>query len=398
MASSSDLPIIIAGAGIGGLSAALALAGTGHRIKVLEKAPGVGEIGYGIQMAPNGYAMLERFGVAAALEPYSFFPDALVLVDAISDREITRIDLGERFRARYGRPYFVVHRRDLHGALFEACKAQAAISIEQDAKEVVRFEERSNKVVVECADGSSHEGKALIGAEGIHSPTRTQVVGDGPLRVTGHVVYRGLTPIEEIVDKTYVNSMVMHVGPNLHFVQYRLRGGTVMNNVCTFESPAFKRGEKEFGGPDELFGVFAQASPRVQDMVRRYISLEKKWVLHDRDSVTNWTKGRVAVLGDAAHPMLQYLAQGAIMSMEDAAVLGVEVQRHGDDIPAALQAYQAQRLNRTARVVLSARLFGAICHADAGARLLRNELLGQRDPHNPWEADWLFKGIALPEA
>jgi 2-polyprenyl-6-methoxyphenol hydroxylase-like FAD-dependent oxidoreductase len=396
MTSTTNLPIIIAGAGIGGLSAALALAKKGRQVKILEKAPGVGEIGYGIQIAPNGYAILKNLGVTDALEPHSFFPNALVMADAITAKEITRIDLGKRFRERYKYPYFVIHRRDLHGALYDACVAHGSVTMDKEPREVVRFEEDSGRVVVHCADGSSHEGTALIGAEGVRSPTRAHVVNDGAQRVTGHVVYRGLVPIEEVIDKTYLDSMVVYVGYKMHLVQYRLRGGTVMNNVCTFESPGFRRGEKEFGGTDELFSAFEQASPKVREMLR-YISLERKWVLQDRDPVTNWTSGRATLLGDAAHVTLQYLAQGAIMSMEDAVVLANEVDKHGEDFQAAFQAYQSQRLNRTARVVLTARLFGEICHAGSGARLLRNELLERRDVENPWEIDWLYRGIGLSD-
>jgi salicylate hydroxylase len=175
-------------------------------------------------------------------------------------------------------------------------------------------------------------------------------------------------------------------------VQYRLRGGTVMNNVAVFVSPRFLRGEKEFGQPDELHEMFAQAVPRVRDMLK-YLSLERNWVLHDRDPVTHWTQGRATLLGDAAHPTLQYLAQGACMAFEDAVVLADEVGRHGDDCGAAFVAYQQRRLSRTARVVLSARFFGEWVHAGGGARLLRNELAAGRNPDVPWEIDWLYKGI-----
>jgi 2-polyprenyl-6-methoxyphenol hydroxylase-like FAD-dependent oxidoreductase len=394
MTTSKNLPIIVAGGGIGGLAAALALAKKGQHVKILEKAPEVGEIGYGIQMGPNGYGILKRLGLTDALAPHSFFPDALVMADAITGKELTRINLGDRFEERYKYPYFVIHRRDLHGALHDACRAQALISFEQGAKEVTGFDDRSGTVTVHCADGSSYDGKALIGAEGLRSPTRAQVAPDGLLRNTGHVVYRGLVPVEEVIDKTYLNSMVIYVGPGMHLVQYRLRGGTVMNNVCTFESPGFKRGEKKFGGTEELFGAFEKCDPKVRDMLR-YVSLDRKWILHDRDPITNWTSGNVTLLGDAAHLTLQYLAQGAIMSMEDAIVLAHEVDMHGEDFHAAFLAYQSQRLNRTARVVLTARLFGEICHAADGARLLRNELVERRDPNAPWEVDWLYNGITL---
>jgi 3-hydroxybenzoate 6-monooxygenase len=175
-------------------------------------------------------------------------------------------------------------------------------------------------------------------------------------------------------------------------VQYRLRGGTVMNNVATIESERFKRGGAEFGGPDELEEIFSGCTPLVRDMLR-YVSRDRHWELHDREPVTNWTRGHVTLLGDAAHPTLQYLAQGACMAIEDAMVLAEEVARHGEDYNGAFNAYQQQRLNRTARVVLTARIFGHVCHAGGGARALRNELLAGRAPDNPWEIAWLYQGI-----
>jgi len=387
--------VLVAGGGIGGLSAALALALKGRRVRVLEKAPEFGEIGYGIQMGPNVYPILERLGVFARMAPHVVRPDALILADAITGSELARIDLGEQFRARYTHPYFVVHRRDLHGAILEACRARGEIALEA-SKGLARFEERGERVAVTCEDGSVYEGAALVGADGLWSPTRSAVVGDGAPRLAGHYVYRGLVPAEEIIDRSHLDSMTIYVGHNLHLVQYRLRGGTVMNNVATIESLRFKRGAADPGDPSELDEIFAQCTPRVRDMLR-YISRERNWVLHDRDPVTNWTKGRVTLLGDAAHPTLQYLAQGACMAIEDAAVLAAEVARHGEDFNAAFRAYQAQRLNRTARVVLSARFFGAYFHAGGGARRLRNELLARRGRDETWEFDWLYRGIRVPE-
>lgn len=396
MVSSKDLPFIVAGGGIGGLCAALALARKGQYVKVLERAPEVGEIGFGIQVAPNGSDMLQRLGVAAALEPHCFYPDALVMADAMTGEELTRIDLGERFTARYGHRYFVIHRRDLHGALLDACRAQPSVVIAPGSHEVRHFEERDGVVTVQCADGAVHAGCAMIGAEGLRSATRAGIVPDAGPRPTGHVVYRGLVPIDEVTDKKYVNSMVIYAGPDCHTVQYRLRGGAVMNNVATFESPSFKRGATPYGSPQELAAAFAHCAPVVRDMLK-YLSLDKKWDLHDLTPATNWTRGNVTLLGDAAHATLQYLAQGAIMAMEDALVLANEVSRGGSDIHAAFVDYQNQRLNRTARVTTTARLFGAICHASDGARLLRNELVRQRDPGFPAEIDWLYRGIGLAD-
>jgi len=384
--------ILIAGGGLGGLACALALARKGRRVRVLEKAAQFGEIGYGIQMGPNIHRVMQALGVMDALEPKAVFPDALVMMDSVSGEEVTRIALGDAFVRRYGYRYFVIHRSDLHGTLFDACRRHEEIALEA-SKGLVKFAERDGGVLVTCEDGSERFGAALVGADGLWSPTRRQIVNDAP-RQTGHTVYRGLVPVDAVVDRQFLDSMVMWCGRDTHLVQYRLRGGTVMNNVAVFVSPRFRRGEKEFGQPDELHEMFAPAVPRVREMLK-YISLERNWVLHDRDPVTNWTAGRATLLGDAAHPTLQYLAQGACMAFEDGLVLASEVARHGDDLHAAFLAYQARRMNRTARVVLSARFFAEVCHAGGGARQLRNDLLGRRSPDDSWEADWLYRGVEL---
>ncbi|HET9403113.1 MAG TPA: FAD-dependent oxidoreductase [Burkholderiales bacterium] len=390
---SSNLPILIIGGGIGGLSVALALARKGRRVRVLEKAPEFGEIGYGIQMGPNVSRMLDRLGILKALEPHAVFPDALILVDALDNRELTRIALGKAFIERYHYRYFVIHRRDLHGTILDACRQHEEITLEA-SRGMTEFEERAGSVIVRCENGAEYEGAALIGADGLWSPTRAAIVADAAPRVSGHVSYRGVVPTGEIIDRSHLDSMTIWVGPDLHLVQYRLRGGAVMNNVATVSSRRFRRGEKDFGGLDELDEVFSRTDPRVRDMLR-YISRDRNWVLHDREPVTNWTRGRATLLGDAAHPTLQYLAQGANMAVEDGVVLAEKVAAAGEDYNRAFLAYQRERMNRTARVVLSSRFFGAYFHVDSGTRELRNELARGRDPENTWEIDWLYRGIEV---
>jgi salicylate hydroxylase len=208
------------------------------------------------------------------------------------------------------------------------------------------------------------------------------------------VTYRGVVPTGEIIDRSHLDSMTIWVGPSFHLVQYRLRGGAVMNNVATVSSRRFRRGEKDFGGWDELEEAVSRAAPPVRDMLR-YFGRDRNWVLHDRDPVANWTRGRATLLGDAAHPTLQYLAQGANMAIEDGVVLAEKVAAAGEDFNRAFLAYQRERMNRTARVVLSSRFFGEYFHVDGGARELRNELARRRDPDNPWEVDWLYRGIEV---
>ena len=383
--------ILVAGGGIGGLAAALALARKGRRVRVLEKAAEFGEIGYGIQMGPNVSRMLDRLGLLEAIEAHAFFPDALIFADALDNREITRIAVGKFFRQRYGYRYFVVHRRDLHGEILKACRQRGEIALET-SRGVAGFEQRKDALLVHCDDGAEYQGAALVGADGLWSPTRQAVIGDGAPRVAGHFVYRGVVPMDEITDRSHADAMTIWGGPDLHLVQYRLRGGTVMNNVATIVSRRLRRGEEDAGASDELEEMFARAHPHVRDMLR-YVSRERHWVLHDRDPATNWTQGRVTLLGDAAHPTLQYLAQGAQMAIEDAVVLADKAAAAGEDLEPAFAAYQRERMNRTARVVLSSRFFGEVLHADGGARELRNDLARRRDPQNCWEVDWLYRGI-----
>jgi salicylate hydroxylase len=384
--------ILIVGGGIGGVASALALARRGIRSRVLEKAPEFGEIGYGIQQGPNAFRMLDWLGVMKDLEPQAVFTRNLILIDALTDRELTRISCGDTFRRHFRAPYTVVHRRDLHGALLEACRGREEITL-HTSKELVSFEDRASSVVARFADGSEYEGRALIGADGLRSRVREILVGDGPPRPAGHVTYRGVVPVAEVKDQSHFDDMVIWIGPDLHLVQYRLRGGTVMNNVATVASRKFANGERrDYGGPDELAEVFSRTTPQVQEMLG-YVGKDKNWVLHDREPRAGWTRGNVALLGDAAHPTLQYLAQGACMAIEDSVVLSGLLAKAGNDVPAALQAYETQRYLRTARVTITSRIFGDIIHADGGARDLRNHLLAQRTPETFWEIDWLYRGI-----
>jgi len=384
--------ILIVGGGIGGVAAALALARRGFRSRVLEKQPEFGEIGYGIQQGPNAYRMLDWLGVMKDLESQAVFTKNLILIDALTDRELTRISCGDTFRRHFRAPYTVVHRRDLHGALLEACRKRDEITLHV-SKELTGFEDRGESVVARFADGSEYEGLALIGADGLRSRVREIVIGDGAPRPAGHVTYRGVVPVAEVKDQSHFDDMVIWIGPNLHLVQYRLRGGTVMNNVATVASRKFENGERQnYGGADELMEVFSRTTPAVQEMLS-YVGKDKNWVLHDREPRPGWTRGNVALLGDAAHPTLQYLAQGACMAIEDAVVLSGLIAKAGNGVAAALAEYEKQRYLRTARVTVTSRIFGAIIHADAGSRDLRNHLLAQRTPETFWEIDWLYRGI-----
>src|SRR5258706_14022160 len=238
------------------------------RSRVLEKAPEFGEIGYGIQQGPNAYRMLDWLGVMKDLEPQAVFTKNLILIAALSDRELTRISCGEPFRGHFRAPYTVVHRRDLHGALLEACRKRDEIAL-HTSKDLVSFEDRAESVVAKFADGSEYEGSALIGADGLRSRVREIVIGAGAPKPPGHVTYRGVIPLDQVKDRSHFDDMVIWIGPNRHFGPYRPRGGTVMNNIATVASRRFENGERQdYGSPADLAEVFARTTPHVQETLR----------------------------------------------------------------------------------------------------------------------------------
>jgi salicylate hydroxylase len=373
------------------MAAALALGRIGRRVHLLEQAAEFGEVGAGLQIGPNVMKVLDRLGVMDQIEQVAFLPDNLILMDAIEGVELTRISLGKDFRARFTYPYATLHRADLHSILTAACAEQDLVTLSTGSK-IVGFTQDGDGVEVQLASGEVIAGSVLIGADGLWSATRQQIVGDGDPRVTGHVAYRAVLPTDEIPEDLRSTSVVLWGGPDLHLAHYPMRRGELFNIGAIFHSRRFQSGANDFGDPEELHEHFQGVCPPVQALLGK-IDEWRMWALRDREPVPNWTDRRVTLLGDAAHPTLQYLAQGAGMAIEDAWTLAREVASVADPAE-AFETYQDLRIARTARITLFSRLYGEVYHAKGVSRLVRAQMLqGWSDAKARDSLAWIYDGI-----
>ncbi|OGA12600.1 MAG: salicylate hydroxylase [Betaproteobacteria bacterium RIFCSPLOWO2_02_FULL_63_19] len=390
-----DLPIIVAGGGIGGLAAAWALARKGRAVQVFEQAPEFGEVGAGIQLGPNVFKMFDYLGLTEAIDRTAVYPGNLIMRDALSGEEVIRVPVGsDAFRARFKFPYGVIHRADIHGAFLEACRKSPLVTLNASRK-VVGYEDKGDRVAVKIDGGAELEGELLVGADGLWSSVREQLVGDGKPRVSGHIAYRAVIPTPKVPAHLQQTDVVLWAGPKTHLVHYPLRRGEVYNLVVVFHSSRYEEGWDTYGDPEELRERFKGERPEVLEFLAM-VNEWKMWVLCDREPIKGWSEGRVVLLGDAAHPMLQYLAQGACMATEDAVVLANKLDAANGDYASAFDAYEKERYLRTARVQLMARFYGEVYHAMDVKRDLRNSLLKNASPEGAINgAAWLYGGIEV---
>jgi len=386
--TSSSPSVLVAGGGIGGLAAALALAGQGVRVRVLEQMPELGEIGAGVQLGPNAFSAFDALGVGDRARGRAVYTERMMLLDAIDAYEIANVPLGDAFRARFGNPYAVIHRADAHLSLLEAAREHPLIEL-STSTHVERVTQDDAGVTVFDGQGRRFDADALIACDGGKSVVRQQYVGDEP-RVSGHVVYRAVADAAEFPDDLKINAPVVWCAPNGHLVHYPLRGGAQYNVVVTFHSRQRETWSVTDGSQEEVRTYFTDVLPRA----RQLLSLPKswkRWATADREPIAKWTFGRVTLLGDAAHPMLQYLAQGACMALEDGVTLGEAVRVSGGDLTAAFARYERSRVTRTARVLLMTREMGRIYHAKGVERLVRNDLWKGRTPERYYDGlEWLY--------
>jgi len=389
--TNGSAPILISGGGIGGLITAYALARQGFPVRLFEQSPEFREVGAGIQLGPNIFRVLEKIGLKDAVLADAHRPPAQEMRDALTGKLIVRIPLEEDFFQRFGGPYAVTHRADIHGTFLKACQNSNLVTLET-SRRVDSFEDTGKGVTVTLENGQKAEGRALIGCDGMWSKIRERIVGDGKPRVSGHIAYRAVLKREDVPKDLWRPEVVLWAGPRTHLVHYPLRRGELYNLVAVFHSDHYEEGWNAEGSKDLLWQHFKGQCPEVLRMLER-IETWRMWVLCDREPVKNWTLGRVTLLGDAAHPMLQYLAQGACMATEDAVLLAEKARAQPDDLPAAFNAYTQDRYLRTARVQIMARVYGDFYHARGVTAELRDITLSGRTPQQSYDGiAWLYGG------
>lgn len=383
-----QLPVLVAGGGIGGLSAALALVRQGFNVKVLEQAPEMGEIGAGIQLGPNAFHAFDALGIGEKARARAVYTDEMVMHDAVDGALVGRIPTGAAFIQRFGNPYAVIHRADVHKSLLEGATETGRVEFLTSTR-AVRIEQDASSVTLFDQNGVAHRGVALIGADGVKSVVREQFVGD-PARVTGHVVYRAVVDKKDFPLELQWNAAAIWVGPNCHLVHYPLRGGEQYNVVVTFHSRQQEEWGVTDGSKEEVQSYFDGICPKARQLID-LPKTWKRWATADREPIGQWSYGRVTLLGDAAHPTTQYMAQGACMAMEDGVTLGEALRVNDNDWSKAFDLYQRSRVARTARIVLSSREMGRIYHAKGVERLVRNDLWKGRTPERFYDAmEWLY--------
>jgi len=390
----SDKNVLIVGGGIGGVTAALCFAKRGFDVQVFEQTVEFGTVGAGIQLTPNCTRVLHDLGLEAALQAIAFLPEAVEMRDWKSGRMLTSNPLGAQLVADYGFPYYHIHRTDLMQVLVNAAQAQPAIRLHGNAQ--VEKIDRSDTGVSLEAGANHYDGSLLIGADGIHSMVRTDLFGPQAPRFTGNVAWRALVPADRLPKGLVHPVASVWWGPHKHFVHYYVRGGELVNCVCVIEKDGWKvESWNERGDHAELKADFAGWHATVRALIDHMDPAECfKWALFDRPPMARWSDGRVTLLGDSCHPTLPFMAQGAAMAIEDAAVL-CRCVVEGEDLAQSLRRYESLRRQRTARIQGGSRRNAKLFHLSGFRAWLRNRAVGRARGQI---MDWLYRYNALDAA
>lgn len=381
-------PIIISGGGIAGLATAISLAQQGRPSLVLEQARNFEEVGAGLQLGPNGMRAIEALGVREVLAPKLVAPRAVSIRDGVTGRVLTEVPLGQAIVERFGHPYHVVHRADLLGALLKVARGHELIRLETD-RAVERFRHDGAGVTVTLRNGAEHSAPALIGADGVRSAVRQGIVGDSPPAFANCTLYRALIVRKKAPAAAQVNDVTLWLCPGGHVVHYPVSGGEKINVVAAFDNHWHEPGWGSHGSKRALLTALGKIVPELREVLDasdRWL----KWAAADREPVTRWGEGCVTLIGDAAHPVLPYLAQGAAMALEDAVVLGRQLAAR-DDLAESFRRYEAERQPRTAMMRQKCRRVVGAYHARGVVRAARNVVLGFMSPERSYgQMAWIY--------
>lgn len=387
--------IVIVGGGIGGMTCALALARSNISSIVLESAPYFRETGAGIQLCPNVFRCFSHLGITESIKKIAVFPDNLVYLDGITGERFLNISLGEPLLERFHHPYGVFHREELLHALVAECEKSPLISLVTDAKVTGILEERD--AVIACTEkGERFTGDALIGCDGLWSTVRRHIFGHEAAHFSGHIAHRGVVQIDKIAPHLRPNNVVHWVRDDAHLVHYPIGSQGLFNIIAIYQT---KKDEIDLddtnGDPDELKVRFEDSCFEILELLK-HVSTSRKWLLFDRDPIACWSRGKITLLGDAAHPTLPYLTQGAGMAVEDACLIAKKIVQFDFDYAQAFGAYEKERHLRTAYVQLFSRAYGASHHSSGVARELRDFLVAKRsDEENYHWLSTMYNGIEL---
>jgi 3-hydroxybenzoate 6-monooxygenase len=391
-----NTPIAVAGGGIGGLTAALCLRRLGYRVTVLEQAAQLREIGAGIQMGPNAFKIFDILGIAERVSRVAVFPDRYQINDALTGEPLTHIPYGQTCIDRFGYPYGLVHRHDLHEILAATCK-EAGVDVLLQFK-VEDVDDRDQGVHIHAADGRVFRAEALIGADGLRSTVRSKLLGGEADPISpGLVAARAVLPIDAIPAAFRDPRITIWLGPDCHVIYYPLRAGQLFNLAAVFASDA-DPAAADWNMRRELDRAYAGLTSEVSPLLE-YLEPTVYRAGTERIPIRSWSRGGVTLLGDAAHAMTQNLAQGGCMALEDGLVLAEAVLDRPDDLPAAFNDYCTRRSERTVHVQYVARLIGDVLHLKSAERDSRNAVLKARVPQSNLEFfSWLYQGIDLKPA
>ena len=384
-----DLPIVIAGGGIGGLAAALALARRGIASQVFERRSEFAEDGAGIQIGPNGTKILNALGVAARLHPSVAEPEAIRVRDGATGHELTRLPLGDWIAQRHGAPYWTAHRQDLHAALLEAAEADPRITL-ATGSDVTGYTNHSDCISAELANGSNVTASVLIGADGLWSRLRAlRNVGILPT-ATGKSAYRSVVPADAVPKSLSGNDVYIWLNPGTHVVHYPVRAGREIALVVIADEPAHFDGWASNVPAAAVAAHVRSLAPALHELLSQ-AQVWRAWALQSLPPLRSWTDGGMTLLGDAAHPVMPFLAQGAVLALEDAVVLARHLAGDGSSVGEQLAAFARERQTRAARVSSASIRNGRIYHLAGPIAFARNTVLRTVPPQRLMARyDWLY--------